>query len=157
MKRFIFGGLILGAIAGTAYLAALGSCRVLGVNRRKTTMTQGLNLNSAQKEKITALKKEYLTRKQAGCETLCAKRAQLIQALKQEEPDPSVLNGIIEEIGREQIALEKATLDHLLAVSRSLDTARRERLIASMSEELRLACKATACGRHQDCLLRQDR
>ena len=153
MKRLILGTVILVVVGGIAYLATLGCCQVLGVTPRARTMTQGLNLDPAQRQQVAALEKEYLARKQAGCGMLCAKRAQLIQALKQEEPDSRVLNGLVEEIGREQTALERATLDHLLAVSRHLDAAQREKLTASMTEELRLACRATACGTVGTCFV----
>lgn len=153
MKRVIFVAVVVAAIAGIAYLATLGCCQVLGITRRSRSLTQGLGLNAGQRQEVAALEKEYLARKQASCGTLCAKRAQLIQLLKQEKPDPGVLNGLVEEIGREQLALEKATLDHLLAVNRTLEPAQRERLVASVTEELRLACKATACGAAGHCFV----
>ena len=157
MKRLILGTVILAVVAGIAYWVTLGCCQVMGVTQRPRTLTRGLNFDPAQKVKVATLEKEFLARKQASCGTLCAKRAQMIQVLKQGEPDPRALNSLVEEIGREQTALEKATLDHLLAVSRHLDAAQRERLMASITEELRLACKATACGAAGECFVQGEK
>jgi hypothetical protein len=66
-----------------------------------------------------------------------------------------VLAQLAEEIGQEQTALEKATLDHLLAVGRQLDPKQRERLMASVSEELRTACRMTACGMTEGCAMQE--
>ena len=97
----------------------------------------------------------FLTQKQASCEVLCAKRAQLIQLLKQTDPDRSAMLQLTEEIGQEQTALEKTTLEYLLAVNRRLEPQQRGKLTALVSEELRTACKMTACGMTRGCSIRK--
>ena len=159
MKRLLIGiGLFLG-IAGVAYLSTLGCCHLMGkaASGSSTGWTAGLLLTPEQRQAVEAADKQFLARKEESCRILCAKWAQMIQILKQPEPDRVVLIQLAEEIGQEQTALEKATLDHLLAVSGQLDPKQRERLMASVSEELRTACKETACGMTSGCKVHEQK
>jgi len=151
MKRILLGSIAVLGIAGIVYLATLGCCQLMGAGQRSVSLTQQLQLTPAQAQAIAALEKNFLAQKAASCQALCAKRAQLIQLLKQPEPDPAALSLLTEEIGREQVALEKGTLEHLLAVSRHLEPAQREKLTGLMTEQLRTACRMTACGVTSGC------
>ena len=119
--------------------------------------SEALELTPAQREAVAAEEKNFLAAKQAGCEALCAKRAQLIELLRQPQPDRAALSSITEEIGREQVVLEKATLEHLLAVSRHLSPDQREKMTAMVAEQLRTACRMTACGETPGCVLKGNR
>ncbi len=151
MKRILWVSIGALGIAGVVYLATVGCCHLIGAGQRSISLTQQLGLTGAQSQAIAALEKNFLARKGASCQVLCAKRAQLIQLLKQPEPDQAALAVLTEEIGREQVALEKGTLEHLLAVRRHLEPAQREKLIGLMTEQLRTACRMTACGATEGC------
>lgn len=155
MKRIVVGLIGIVAVAGIAYFATLGCCQWVGFRRQLRPLADRLNLTSAQRQAVASLEKEFLARKGATCQTLCAKRAQLIQLLKQPEPDSFALRTVAEEIGREQTSLERATLDHLLALRQQLDPPQREKLIALVSDQLRTACNATACGITPGCALKE--
>ncbi len=157
MKRILIGGIILGAIAVVCYLATVGCCQLVGVGFRQPPLSQRLNLTPAQRGEMASLEKSFLIHKQTSCQTLCAKRAQLIQLLKQPQPDQAALHLLVEEIGREQVALEKVTLDYLLLLGQHLEPSQRDRLTVLMTEELRTACKATACGITPGCFLTKER
>ena len=151
MKRRIIQGILLVAVAGVAYLATLGCCRLFIRTGRMASLTQQLNLSSEQQRMVGQMEKEFLTQKQASCQLLCAKRAQLIQLLKQPDPDRAAMTQLTEEIGQEQMALEKTTLEYLLAVNRHLSAPQKRKWMALVSEELRTACKMTACGMTPGC------
>ena len=151
MKRWLVRGVLLVAIAAVAYLATLGCCQWLGWPGRPGSLTRQLALSPEQRQAIGPMEKEFLTQQKASCQALCAKRAQLIQLLKQPVPDRTAMSQLTEEIGQEQTALEKATLDYLLGVGRHLDPTQRRKLMAMVSEDLRTACKATACGMTPGC------
>lgn len=151
MKRMALGMLILAAVAAVSYLSAVGCCHLMGWGAKGVFLSDRLGLSAEQKTKISSLEGAYLQKKKASCELLCNKRAQMIQTLKQPQPDAAVLYGLAEEIGNEQTSLEKATLEHLLRVSRHLDEGQKQKLFASVSEELRNACKRTACGMTAGC------
>lgn len=153
MKRWMMGAFFLAVVAGVAYLATLGCCELMGVKPRVRSLTGQMELTSDQRLQVSTLEREFLARKKDSCGVLCEKRAQLIQMLKKSDPDRAALYTLTEEIGREQVALEKATLEHLLAVARILEPAQRERLVDGVAEQLRSACRATACGMTKGCLV----
>ncbi len=151
MKRILLGSILVLGIAGIAYLMTLGCCQLLEINQGPASLVQQLHLTSAQQQEIAALDRNFLAQKQVSCQVLCAKRAQLIQLLRQPEPDRAMLSTLTEEIGREQVALEKATLEHLLAVGQHLGPSQRGKLTGLMTEQLRTACRMTACGVTDGC------
>ena len=151
MKKVLVQIGLFAAVAGVAYLATLGCGQAFRSARCSVPWSQRLGLSGGQKGRVAALGKAFMSQSQAACGTLCAKRAQMIELLKKESPDRSVLAALVEEIGAEQLAMEKAALDHVLAVSSELDPAARERYLAMVREELRTACKATACGMGSGC------
>ena len=153
MKKFLIGAVILLGIGGVAYLSTLGCCQMISRGRPAASLVDQLNLTPDQRQAVAEEDKQFLKQKEASCGVLCAKRAQMIQLLKQPEPDRATLVQLTEEIGQEQTALEKATLDHLLAVGRHLDPAQRQRMMASVTEELRTACNETACGMKGNCFV----
>ncbi len=115
----------------------------------------GLGLSASQKKALAESEKEFLQLKAASCEALCAKRAQLIQLLKEPAPDRRAMAGVVEEIGQEQTALEKGTLQHLLAAREHLTPAQWGKLTDSVSDQLRQACRLTACGDSPGCALKE--
>lgn len=151
MKRVLIVGAAFCAVAFVAYLATLGCCQLIGKMSRPTSLSRQLQLTSAEREKVSSLEQEFLAIKAETCSRLCQKRAQLIQLLKSKEADVATSGVLAEEIGREQIALEKATLAHLLALRQVLSPAQVERLMGQMTEELRTACTMTACGMTPGC------
>lgn len=153
MKRILIAGIVFGAVALVAYLSTLGCCQLIGKMGRPTPLSRQLQLTSAQRERVAPLEREFLAVKAETCSRLCQKRAQLIQLLKSKEADAATSDALVEEIGREQIALEKATLAHLLALRQVLEPAQVERLMAQMTEELRTACSMTACGMTPGCAI----
>ena len=156
MKRFLVIAVALAAVAAVAYLATLGCCQWMESSRRSAAFTDRLSLTPDQRQAIAPLEKQFIARKEASCAVLCAKRAQLIQLLRNADSDRAAMAQLTEEIGREQTALEKATLDYLVAVGGHLEPAQRERLVASGSEELRTACKATDCSKAGSCFMVKD-
>lgn len=153
MKRRVGIAAVLGMVAGVAYLATMGCCQVMGWGKKPVSLTAHLALSGSQRQEIAQLEQVFLARKQASCETLCIKRAQMIQILQQESPDRVVLARLTEEISTEQAALEWTTVDHLLAVRDRLDPAQRKKLAQGVIEQLRTACRATACGSAGKCAL----
>ena len=154
MKKIVIGAILFVGIAGVLYLATLGCCELMTSRHQQTkpvAFSEQLQLNSRQKQTLSSLEKGFLAKKQASCEVLCAKRAQVIQLLKQPAPDQAVLHTLVEEIGQEQTALEMATVEHLLALRQHLDVPQREKLTALVTEQLRTACQATACGSTPGC------
>ena len=151
MKRRIVQGILLVTVAAVAYLATLGCCGLFTRSGRPASLTQQLDLSPEQHRVVGQMEKEFLNQKQSSCQVLCAKRAQLIQLLKQPDPDRTAMMQLTEEISQEQTALEKITLEYLLAVNRHLEAPQRKKLMALVSEELRTACKATACGMTRGC------
>lgn len=151
MKRWFWTALLLAAVVGAAYWATLGSCRMMGLGCKTVSWFDDLNLSPEQRKKTASLEKDFLVRKQASCQILCEKRAQMIQLMKQQNPDRVLMDRLVEEIGTEQTALEKATISHLLALQRVLNPVQRERFFAQVSDQLRNACKATACGMTSGC------
>lgn len=152
MKRVVIQiGLFL-AMAAAAYLATLGCGGLIRDARRSAPWSRRLALSGEQKERVSALEKGFLAQNQAVCGMLCAKRAQMITLLKQEEPDRAALATLVEEIGAEQLVMEKTAMDHVLAVSSELDPDAKKRYLAMVREELRTACKGTACGASGVCL-----
>ncbi|MBI3333211.1 MAG: periplasmic heavy metal sensor [Candidatus Omnitrophica bacterium] len=151
MKRLLIGSVLFGLIAAVVYLATLGCCQLVGVRPRPVSMTRQLRLTPGERQAVAALEKDFLAQKQISCQALCAKRAQMIQLLRQPEPDQGTLAVLTQEIAQEQAVLERTTLEHLLAVGRQLDPSQRERLTALMTDELRSACRMTACGATAGC------
>ncbi len=157
MKRFLIGAALLGVVAGVAYLATVGCCQLIASKRAQISLARGLNLTPAQKEQVASLEKSFLAQKQQSCQLLCEKRAQLIQLVKQDQPDRMALDSLVGEIGREQAALERATLEHLLEVRKILDVSQRDKLNGMITGELRAACRMTACGMTKGCALVEKR
>ncbi|MDO8730761.1 MAG: periplasmic heavy metal sensor [Candidatus Omnitrophota bacterium] len=154
MKRFLVIAFALVGIGGVAYLTTLGCSQMLSRKRSPAGWVEGLALAPEQRQAVAAAQEQFMAQKKGSCRLLCAKRAQMIQILKQPDPDRSVLAQLAEEIGREQTALETATLDYLLSVNRQLEPPQRDRLMASVSEELRTACRMTACGMTEGCTMK---
>ena len=157
MKRFWVGAGILLGVAGVVYLATLGCCHLIGKSRSTAGWVDKLPMMPEQRQAVSAVKEQFMAQKSESCRLLCGKRAQVIQMLKQPDPDRAALVGLAEEIGQEQTRLEKATLDYLLAVNRQLEPAQRERLMALVSEELRTACEETACGMTPGCAMKKEK
>ena len=151
MKRILIGFIGVAAIAGVAYLSTLGCCQLIKSHESGRSLSRKLNLTPAQAQAIAVLDNNFMAQKQASCEILCAKRAQMIQLLKQPAPDSATLGLLAEEIGKEQVTLEKATLEHLLAVGQRLEPAQRAKLTDLVTEQLRSACRMTACGMTAGC------
>lgn len=155
MKRILVQIGLFAAVAGVAYLSTLGCGELLRTARRSAPWSERLGLSGEQKGRVASLEKGFLAQSQATCGTLCAKRAQMITLLEQENPDRAALAAVVEEIGAEQLDMEKATLDHVLAVASRMDSPQRERYFARVREELRSACKGTACGASGVCLAKR--
>ena len=158
MRRILIGVTVFLGVLGVVYLSTLGCCALIGSRascQKTVSLIDQLQLTPAQRKAVLPLQKSYLAQKESSCQTLCAKRAQLIQLLKNGEPDRSVMNLLVEEIGQEQAALEKATLEHLLAMKQSLTPSQQEKLTHLMTQQLRTACQATACGATPGCALKQ--
>lgn len=155
MKKLLVQVGLFAAVAAVAYLATLGCGQVFRNARCGVPWSQRLGLSGEQKERVAVLEKSFLRQSQAACGTLCAKRAQMIELLKKESPDRPALSALVEEIGAEQLAMEKASLDHVLAVASQLDPAARERYLAMVREDLRTACRGTACGMGANCMAKK--
>ena len=155
MKRWIITVLLLAGIGFVAYLSTVGCCRLMGWGRRPVTLSQRLNLTSSEHEEMVRLEQAFSRRQAQSCELLCAKRAQLIQLVQQDDPDAALIQRIVEEIGFEQMSMEKATAEHLLALRRSLDPDQRKQLSALIAEEPRTACSQTVCGRTPNCFAKR--
>lgn len=152
MKRIWVGIGLFAAVAGVAYLATVGCGELLRAARRNVSWSERLGLSGEQRGRVAALEKGFLAQSQATCGTLCAKRAQMITLLQQDPPDRAALSAVVEGIGAEQVAMERTTLDHVLAVASELDPPQRGRYLARAREELRSACRGTACGVSGACL-----
>ena len=152
-KRIVIGTVLFLGVAGVIYLATLGCCHLIGSCRaaKPVLLSEQLGLTASQRQEIASLEKNFMAQKEASCQLLCAKRAQIIQILKQPDPDQGVLHNLVQEVGQEQMILEKATVDHLLAVREHLEPAQRQKLVDLMSSQLRAACQATACGTTSGC------
>lgn len=156
LKRILGILLVSGAMAGVAYFSTVGCCHLMGWGKGKqVSLTDRLGLTGSQAREVAEMDKTFLARKQASCEILCAKRAQMIQLLGQEDPDRELLARLVDEIGVEQASLEKSTMDHLLAVREKLTPTQRTKLAGLVTEQLRTACKATACGSSAGCFLKE--
>ena len=151
MSRILKFLVLCGAIAAVAYLATIGCCHLMLFRAQPVSLSDRLHLMPSQRRMIEPLEKEFLARKQASCGILCAKRAQLIQLLKQPNSDRTASLQLVEEIGQEQMVLEKTTLEHLLAVGQQLVPSQREQLGRLVAEQLRTACRMTACGVTSGC------
>lgn len=153
MKRIVMGAVILLGLGGVAYLATVGCGTLLAKGARPISWTDRLELMPDQRAEVSALEKGFLRQKAASCQVLCAKRAQLIELLKQPAPDRRVMAQVVDEIGQEQAQLEKATLDYLVRLQEHLRPQQREKLVAMVGDQLRTACQATACGASPGCFL----
>ncbi|MBI3323620.1 MAG: periplasmic heavy metal sensor [Candidatus Omnitrophica bacterium] len=156
MKRIFVGIGLFAAVAGVAYLATVGCGELLRASRRNVSWSERLGLSGEQKGRLAVLEKGFLAQSQATCGTLCAKRAQMITLLQQDPPDRGALSAVVEEIGAEQLSMERMTLDHVLAVASELDPPQRGRYLARVREELRGACSGTACGASGVCVAKGD-
>ena len=158
MKRLAVAVVAFLAVAGVVYLVTLGCCMLTSSysSRPKAiSVADQLQLTADQRREIAPLEKSFVSQKESACKALCAKRAQLIQILKSDEADQALLDRLVEEIGQEQMVLEKATLEHLLAMKKQLNPAQQEKLTQLMTEQLRTACEATACGTTAGCALKE--
>ena len=153
MKRFLIGGFLLLGVCAVAYLATLGCCQLVSMEKKPIPLSRMLDLTYQQRQEVAPLEKRFLAQKESSCAILCAKRAQMIQLLKGPEPDRSTLNVLTQEIGQEQTALEKATLEHMLALRQFLTPAQQQRLASLVEEQLRTACRLTACGVTPGCTI----
>ena len=156
MKKAVVTFLVLVSVVGVIYLATIGCCQVMASHARQSMpipFSDQLKLTPDQRKELAPLEKDFLVKKRAACESLCAKRAQVIQLLKLPDPDRATLRTVVEEIGREQGDLEMATVEHLLTLRGHLDPAQREKMTDLMNEQLRTACLATSCGMTQGCSL----
>lgn len=151
MRKFGFGMAVFALVAGVAYLSTLGCCQLMSRAKKPISLTNGLQLAPLERQKVAGLEQDFMRVKQEMCGRLCAKRAQLIQLLRSKEADAASLNTLAQEIGEEQIALEKATLSHMMALRNVLSPSQADRLTARMTEELRMACEKTACGMTAGC------
>ncbi|MBI1953567.1 MAG: periplasmic heavy metal sensor [Candidatus Omnitrophica bacterium] len=156
MKKWCVGFLVFLLVAGAGYLASLGCCRLLGWHKKPVSLMNGLGLSASQKKALAEAEKEFLRLKAESCGVLCAKRAQLIQLLKEPAPDRRTMDLVVEAIGRQQTALEKGTLQHLLAAREHLTPAQWNKLVDSVSDQLRQACRQTACGDSPGCALKNN-
>lgn len=153
MKRFLIGLILFAAVAGVVYLATLGCCQLMRVSGKPASLSQRLQLTSSQRQGFISLERGYLAQKDASCQRLCQKRAQLIELLKAPEPDRPLINSIVGEIGQEQTALERVTMDYLLTLRQQLSPEQESRLIAMVSEQLDRACEMTACSAAGTCFV----
>ena len=154
LKRILIGSIGVIAIGGVAYLATLGCCQLMALGKPTgPSLSDQLQLSKSQRQAVAPLEKQFLAQKQSSCQVLCQKRAQLIRLLEDPKPDPGVLGLLTEEIGKEQTALEKGTLDYLLTLRQYLDSDQSSKLVELVSEQLRTACQKTACGVTPGCFV----
>ncbi len=157
MKRIVVGAVVLLGLGGVAYLATVGCCTLLAKGARPISWADRLELTPGQRTEVSALEKGFLRQRTSSCQTLCAKRAQLIELLRQPAPDRQALTQVVNEIAQEQAALERATLDYMVNLKGQLRPDQRERLVAMVGDELRAACQATACGASPGCFLKESK
>ena len=157
MKRFLIWAALLVLVGLAAYGLARGCCHFWA---KPCVSGEGLidqlGLTAAQRAEVAPVEADYMRKKKASCDLLCAKRAQLIQTLKQPEWDRDVMFQLVEEIGREQTLFEQETIDYIIAVSAHLDEPQKNRLKQTVAEELRTACQSTACGVAWGCSMKGD-
>jgi len=156
MKRVLIGFCAFAAIAGVAYLSVIGCCSLISHHRgsaeRAFSMSRRLKLSGDERRQVDRLEKEFLVKKENTCRSLCAKRERLAQLLRQEPEDQAALSQIVEEIGRDQMILEKATLDHLRAIQSYLNPEQRRTMNGWVAKEMESACEMTACGYTPGCV-----
>mgnify|MGYP001561326719 CR=1 FL=1 len=155
MKRIGWTVVVFGLVAGMVYLASLGCGHLMICSRRSVSLSQRLGLTPQQRIQFEAREKEFLAQKDLACQRLCEKRAQLIQLMRTSEPDTMLMTSLTDQITREQTALERGTLEHLLALRSVLTPTQREKLTASIADQLRRACEMTACGKTSGCFVTQ--
>lgn len=155
MKRLLIGCAVFAVVAGVAYLSTLGCCQLLARPKRTSPLADQLSLTPAEREKLATLERGFLAQKNETCQRLCAKRAQLIQLMKAPEPDRTALYQVVEEIGQEQLNLERATIGHLFALRQVLGPSGQGKLTQLVSERLRSACDATGCGMTPGCSVKE--
>ena len=157
MKRTLICILAALGVAAVAYLSVIGCCSLFSAHHRgyvagsSFSLTRRLGLSGDQQKQVSLLEKEFIAKKKATCESLCAQRERLAELLKQPRPDRALLSQTVEEIGREQMALEKATVDHLVAVQGHLNDSQRRKMDAWVAGEMESACEMTACGDTPGC------
>ena len=150
-KRIFVGAAVAAALAGVAYLSAVGCCQLIAAWGKPASLSDRLKLSPTQRRAIASMEKRFIGQKRSACQRLCAKRAQMIQLLKQPVPDSGTLDLLVQEIAREQATLERGTLEHLLRMRAQLEPAQQERMTVLLSDQLRSACRMTACGDTPGC------
>ena len=155
MKRIVVGLLVFSTLAGVVYLATLGCCQWMA-SWGKRSATAGLGLSSVQRQAVADLEGRFLEQRRQACQRLCEKRAQLIATLKSPNPDSATLDTLVEEVGQEQMALERATLAYWVALRKELNPSQSDRLTTRMASELRQACQKTACGAAPGCTVKEE-
>lgn len=157
MKRMALGVILFAGVAILVYLATVGCCHLMAFSGREAPLSEKLKLTPGQRRDFAALEKEYLAQKEASCQRLCFTRAQLIQLLKAHSPDRALISSVTDEIGREQTALERTTLDYLLTLQQKLDPQQRGRLVTLVSGQLSRACEMTACSEAGGCFVKGEK
>ena len=147
-ERIIKAGLFIAA-AGVATLAVLGAGQL--VSQIPRSLSDEVGLSFLQHQRMAPLRKSFLAQREASCQVLVEKRAQLIQLLKISPPDRVLIARLTDQIGREQTELERATLNHLLDLQEYLNPAQREEMTDRMLSQLRAACELTSCGKVSGC------
>ncbi len=158
MKRIAFTLALFAGIAGVVYLSTIGCCSLLASRQRPSAegrFSDRLGLSDEQKRRIAPLEADFLAKKQAACDSLCAKREKLAQWMKASGTDQGSMIQLVEEIGRDQTGLEKATLEHLTALRGYLEPAQAQRLNVLVARELEAACEMTACGQTAGCAVHE--
>lgn len=136
MKKLLIGAVLVLSLAANATVFAM---RIHG----QASSPMGLPLLSKvspdpqQREKIMALRKDFLAFRQANFEKTDALRGELADLLKADAPDRARIDGVLAQIAESQAALQRRVVEQVLSVRGVLRPDQRQAFEEVMTTQLR--------------------
>jgi len=156
MKRLLLGGLLAVSLAANATVLAM-SVRAQVASPMGLPLFSKVSPDAQQREKIMALRKDFLAFRQANFEATDALRGELADLLKTDAPDRARIDAVLARIAESQSALQRRVVEQALSVRAVLRPDQRPAFEELMTKNLRAGVPMQRGGGQDEGAGRSDR
>jgi Spy/CpxP family protein refolding chaperone len=136
MKRLVLGSALALSLAANATVAAM-TVRAQASSPLGIPLFSKVSPDTAQRERIMALRKDFLAFRQASFERTEALRGELATLLAADVPDRARIEEVLAHLGQDQSALQRRVVEQVLAVRAVLRPDQRPAFEELMARQLR--------------------
>ncbi len=139
MKRLVLWALLAGSLSANLAVAAVALRQRSSAASNEPLIFSKVPLDAAQRSRISALRAELVTERDVHARRIAGLRAQLATTILHEPADKARVESVLREIASSQGEMQRAAVDHVLAVQAVLRPDQRPAFAEMIASHMRSA------------------